>query len=140
MYNCTKHGVVLKIVIDTSVIISVVTNEVHKSLLIDMTKNAELIAPSSLHWEIGNAFSAMLKRGRIDIENAQIAIIEYGRIPIQFYEVDIFNALEIANQLNIYAYDAYFIECSKKLNLPLLALDNQLIQKANEFGIKIIEV
>jgi hypothetical protein len=32
--------------------------------LIEMTKSAELIAPSSLHWEVGNVFSAMFRRNR----------------------------------------------------------------------------
>ncbi len=52
----------MDIVLDTSVIIAVIANEPEKRVLIRLTKGAELIAPQSVHWEIGNAFSAMLKR------------------------------------------------------------------------------
>lgn len=52
----------MDIVIDTSVIIAVIANEPEKGDLVELTKGANLIAPLSVHWEIGNAFSAMLKR------------------------------------------------------------------------------
>ena len=77
----------MKFVIDTSIIIAVITNENHKKQLIDTTKGSELLAPSSLHWEVGNAFSAMFKRKRLTIEEAKLALIEYKKIPIQFYDV-----------------------------------------------------
>lgn len=67
----------MSIVVDTSVIISVITNEPGKSKLIKLTKGEDLIAPSSLHWEIGNAFSAMLKRNRINVNSAVKAISYY---------------------------------------------------------------
>jgi len=62
------------LVVDTSVIISVITNEKHKQQLIKITRGEELIAPESLHWEIGNAFSAMFKRKRIDINRTRRAL------------------------------------------------------------------
>lgn len=55
----------MEIVVDTSVIIAVIVDEPEKARLIESTKGASLIAPGSLYWEIGNAFSAMLKRKRI---------------------------------------------------------------------------
>lgn len=58
----------MSLVVDTSVIISVITNEITKSNLIKITKGEDLIAPESLHWEVGNAFSAMFKREIISIE------------------------------------------------------------------------
>jgi len=57
----------MNLVVDTSVIIAVITNEEHKRQLINLSKGADLIAPPSLHWEIGNAFSAMFKRKRISL-------------------------------------------------------------------------
>jgi len=51
-----------KIIIDTSVIIAVIANEVSKKKLIEITEDTELVAPISLHFEIGNALSAMLKK------------------------------------------------------------------------------
>jgi predicted nucleic acid-binding protein len=54
---------VIKVIIDTSAIIATITNEAEKERLVKMTQGSFLVAPHSLHWEIGNAFSAMLKRG-----------------------------------------------------------------------------
>ncbi len=45
------------VVIDTSAVIAVVTNEVHKPALIQLTKGIELLSPASLPFEVGNAFS-----------------------------------------------------------------------------------
>ena len=52
----------MSIVIDTSAIIAVITNEPHKTKLLEITNGQERMSPRSVPWEIGNAFSAMLKR------------------------------------------------------------------------------
>jgi predicted nucleic acid-binding protein len=130
----------MKVVVDTSVIISVITNESHKKTLINITKKASLIAPESLNFEIGNAFSAMFKRNRISIETALIAINSYEKIPIQFCSIDLEKSMKIADKLKIYAYDAYFIECAESNRSPLLSIDDGLIDSAKKYGLKIIEV
>ena len=130
----------MSLVVDTSVIIAVLINEKSKSKLLKITKGEELIAPSSLNWEIGNAFSAMLKRNRITNEMAKIVLEFYSMIPIRFVDVDLLSSLEIANKYSIYAYDAYFLECSKKYSLPLVSLDKGLLNIAKKMNIKIVEV
>lgn len=128
------------IVVDTSVIIAVMLNEASKPLLIRHTTNAELIAPGSLHWEIGNALSAMVKRKRLAAAEAQRALHEYQKIPLRFHDVDIDVALDIVAQHAIYAYDAYFITCARTQSAPLLTLDQKLQAKAQAAGVSIIEV
>ncbi len=130
----------MSLVVDTSVIIAVLTNEKNKDKLIRATKGVELLAPSSLHWEVGNAFSAMIKRNRITLELARQALEYYSLIPLRFQDIDIFSALEIANNYSIYAYDAYFLECSIKNNSTLITLDESLKNIAKEMKIKVIEV
>lgn len=71
------------VVIDASAVIAVVTNEPHKPLLIRLTEGVELLSPSSLPVEVGNAFSAMFKRRRISLANAKAAIEAYQRIAIR---------------------------------------------------------
>jgi uncharacterized protein with PIN domain len=39
----------MKLIVDTSVIVAVLTNEKHKQRLIERTRDADLVAPSSLH-------------------------------------------------------------------------------------------
>ena len=57
-----------------------------------------LTAPRSLYWEIGNAFSAMVKRERINLEQAKAAIEIYEQIPINLVNVDLKQALEIVDK------------------------------------------
>ena len=128
------------IIVDTSVILAVLLDEPNKHLLIAQTQNTNLIAPTPLHWEIGNALSAMFKRKRITLEQAREALAAYDEIPIRFVDVDLDQAVVLAHQLNIYAYDAYFLVCAQTQYHPLLTLDVGLKSVARQLGVKIIEV
>ena len=130
----------MKIVIDTSVVVAVLINEKHKERLIELTKGADLVAPSSLHWEVGNAFSALLKKKRITLEQAYRALAAYAGIAIRFYEVSLKEALSLCMKVNLYAYDAYFIACALRLKSPLLSLDKDLLAAAAKSGVPTIKV
>ncbi len=130
----------MNLVVDTSVIIAVIANEPEKVALVAQTQGADLFAPLSVYWEIGNAFSAMLKRQRITVEQAKAAVEVYKQIPLNLMEVDLVQAVELAAQLNIYAYDAYIIACAINQNCPLLSLDAGLIRAAKAVGVDILEV
>jgi predicted nucleic acid-binding protein len=93
-----------------------------------------------LHWEIGNAFSAMLKRERITLEQAKTAIEIYEQISLNLIDVDLTQALELASRLNIYAYDAYIIACALNQNCSLLTLDGGLSYAAIAAGVNVLEV
>lgn len=127
-------------VVDTSVILAVVLNEPTKPRLIQLTTGADLIAPLSLHWEIGNALSAMLKRKRITEEESQQALLEYQKIPIRFLDVPLDATLQIVAQYHIYAYDAYFIVCARQQSSALITLDNGLQAVARAARISLLEV
>ena len=130
----------MEIVVDASVLIAVIVNETEKERLVALTQEAELIAPMSVHWEIGNAFSSLLKHGRVTLEQALQAIDMYLKIPVRFVEVELANSLELAGASGMYAYDAYLLRCAEKYRLPLLTLDKQLVQAAKEKGISILKV
>jgi len=130
----------MKIIIDTSVVIAVITNEKHKLILINQTKGAHLLAPASLPFEIGNAISAMFKRDRISLDQAHLALEAFQKIPIQLCDIQLNKSVELAHVLGIYAYEAYFLECAQNNKAPLLSLDNGLIDAARKIGLKAIEV
>lgn len=130
----------MEVVVDASVLIAVIANEEEKEKLVAMTNEAELIAPLSVHWEIGDAFSSLLKQKRVTISEALQAIDIYLQIPIRFVEVELTNSLELANEFGIYAYDAYLLRCAEKYRLPLLTLDNRLVQVAKDRKIQVLEV
>jgi predicted nucleic acid-binding protein len=130
----------MEIVVDASVLIAVIANEPDKQKLIDITREADLIAPLSVHWEIGNAFSAMLKRQRVTLEQAEEALETYLQIPVRFVEVELIDSLAIADELDLYAYDAYLLRCAAKYRSPLLTLDKKLILSAKSKKIPVLEV
>jgi predicted nucleic acid-binding protein len=134
------HESTMDIVIDASAIIAVLVNEPIKQTLVRLTTGADLLAPHSVHWEIGNALSAMFKRRRITVEQAIRAIRAYQRIPIRFVDVELADAVRIAHEQGIYAYDAYLIRCAAKYGAPLLSLDRGLVAAAQDAGAKILEV
>jgi predicted nucleic acid-binding protein len=130
----------MDLVVDTSTVIAVIANEPEKPLLIAKTRGYDLLAPRSLYWEIGNAFSAMLKRGRITLEQAKAAIEVYEQIPMSLVDVDLKQALDIVDQYKVYAYDAYMIVCALNQSCPMLTLDGGLAYAAKAAGVEVWEV
>ncbi len=130
----------MNITIDTSALIAVIGNEKSKGEIIELTKGCSICAPLSVHWEIGNAFSAMFKRRKSSIELAKQALTAYREISIKFVDVPLEQTLEISHALNIYAYDAYIIQCAQQTTTPLLTLDNGLKIAAKQMGIRILEI
>lgn len=128
------------VVVDSSVLLAVLTSEPERAAIVTLTQEVNLLAPVSVHGEVGNAFSAMLKRRRLTLPLAKKAIQSYLQIPIRFVEVDLGEALEIASLHNLYAYDAYLLACARSQRTPLISLDKALLRAARAAGIKIIEV
>lgn len=126
----------MKITIDTSTVLAVVLNEPEKAQLVEITQDADLVSPMSLHWEIGNAFSLMFKKRRITYKDALAAIKSYQEIPIEIISINMEGALEISHDYGIYAYDAYMLECAASSKSSLLTLDRRLIDIANKMKIK----
>jgi len=130
----------MRVVSDTSVIVAVIASEPDRERLIELTQGADLIAPPSLYWELGNALAAQIRRQRLTLDQAEHLLRLYQRIPIQFVEVSLAAALEIAQERGIYAYDAYMIACAEKYRCPLLTLNKGLVRAALETGIEVLEV
>lgn len=130
------------ITLDTSALIAILLGEASKPSLIEVTKGQELIAPGSLHWEISNAFSAKFKRNPplLSLDEAKEALSIYKMIPIRFVDTDLARALEIAHDLNIYAYDAYILATVERYKAPLLSLDKRCMDLAKDLGLSVVEV
>jgi predicted nucleic acid-binding protein len=136
----THAGAAVELVVDTSVLIAVLTGDRHRDQLIARTHGAELLAPGSVHWEVGNAFSALLKWRRLKLNDVQAALTAYGQIPIRVVEVELAAALELADRFGLYAHDAYLMACARRQRAPLLTLDARLGRAAQEAGVQVLEV
>jgi predicted nucleic acid-binding protein len=123
------------IVIDTSALVAVLLSEPERPILIKATRGADLVAPSSVNWEVGNALTAALERQRVTLSDAQRALTAYGAIPIRFLDVDLALSVEVAAEHQLCAYDAYLIVCASQQRTPLLTLDAALGRAAAAAGV-----
>lgn len=128
------------VTVDTSAVLAVAADEPSKPTLIEAVRGAELIAPSSLEAEVGNALSAMLKRRRIAIADARAVLASFQRIPIRIVELDLVRSLDLSNRLGIYAYDAYVIACALNSGTPLLSLDGGQREAARRVGVTLTDL
>jgi predicted nucleic acid-binding protein len=129
----------MKIIADTNTFIAVALNEPEKGKIIKLTEGHDLIAPDVLPFEIGNALTAMMKKNALKKKELEAAWEIVQQIPVDLRRTEIKSALRIAIKFNIYAYDAYFLECAENLRSPLLTLDLGMQRVAREMGITILE-
>ena len=134
------YNAVVDIVIDTSAVIAVIANEPERPTIVGHTVGVKLAAPASLHWEVGNAFSAMFRRRRITLEQAKLAIRSYEQMMFKFIDTDLSQSLEMSDRLGLYAYDSYVLSCASNLRAPLLTLDRRLAAAAALVGVRVLEV
>jgi predicted nucleic acid-binding protein len=128
----------MKITADSNTFIAVALNEPERDMIIRLTEGHDLIAPEVLPFEVGNALTAMLKRKVLKTDEVFLAWEMVQHIPVDLRRIDIGAALKIATQYNIYAYDAYFLECAFNFRSPLLTLDRQMSAIAGEIGIQVM--
>ena len=128
----------MDIVIDTSALLAVILGESERDPIIALTSGRMLIGPGSIPWEIGNAFSAMVKRRRLAVQEARAGMRIFQAIPLRFVKVDLENALSIVHETRLYAYDAYFLDCALRHGAPLLTLDLTLRRAAVKLGVSVM--
>lgn len=130
----------MDIVIDTSALIAVIVAEPEREAIVAATSGHTLIGPGSIPWEVGNAFSAMMKQRRVDVDGAQRGLEILASIPLRYVNVDMANVLAISAEVNAYAYDAYFLDCASRHSAPLLTLDRPLGRAADKLGIDLVNL
>ena len=130
----------MDIVIDTSALLAVIVGEPERDRIVELTSGHTLLGPGAIPWEVGNAFSAMIKRRRLTLAQAQEGLRIFHTVPLRYMKVDLAHALSLAHQSGLRAYDAYFLDCASRHAAPLLTLDRDLKQVAKDIGIRLLEV
>ena len=128
------------VVVDTSALLAVLLHEPQRPVLIGATRDATLLAPGSVPWEIGNGLIAGFRRGRLTARHVREAWTSFERIPLRLAHVTVARALTLASQHGLYAYDAYVLELARAQRVPLLTLDRRLVEAAEQLGVEILEV
>ncbi|MBI4559785.1 MAG: type II toxin-antitoxin system VapC family toxin [Candidatus Hydrogenedentes bacterium] len=129
----------MRIVADTSTFLGVALEEPEKPRLIEITAGHELIAPDVLPFEVGNALTTLVCKGRLHRDQVTAVWDVAQRIPVELRRTDIRSALALAGRFGIHAYDAYFIECAVRLRAPLLTLDLKMRNVAKQVGVNVLE-
>ena len=129
----------MKIIADTNTFIAVALNDPEKNNIIQLTKGSDLAAPDVLPFEIGNALTAMMKKGTLQTDQLQESWDIIQQIPVELRRIDIKSALNVAVKFNIYAYGAYFLECAGSLKCPIITLDQGMQTIARNMGILVVE-
>lgn len=129
----------MNVISDTNIFLAVALDEPEKEKIIQLTTKTDIISPEILPYELGNALTAMVKRRQLTPHSALAAFDAVNQIPVRLVSVDIQQALQLAFEFNIYAYDAYFLQCAKFFSCPLLTLDKRMKQVATELRIEILE-
>lgn len=132
-----------KFILDCSVYISWCLQEggIEKSskILEAITKN-EISVPSLWIYEVTNTLNVAVKRKRITIAEAHQLIKDIQLLPIELDKPtndNMLNMFNIANEHNLSAYDASYIELALRTNLPITSFDKDVVKVAKKFGIKI---
>lgn len=130
----------IDIVVDTSAVLAVLLDEPERPALVQATVGSSLLAPASLPWEVGNALSALMRRGRLTGGQARQVWSAFEQVPIRLLEVSVQRALRIVEQLRVYAYDAYVLELAREQAAALVTLDKGLIAAARRMGVQTLEI
>ncbi|OGP56400.1 MAG: hypothetical protein A2Y65_11375 [Deltaproteobacteria bacterium RBG_13_52_11] len=128
----------MDIVSDASAFLAVALNEADREWVIEKTSGCGIISPEVLPYEIGNALIAVKRKGRLTDREVLWAFDVAQSIAVRLVSVKIHDALRIATRFNIYAYDAYYVECCLENRLPLMSLDERMCEVARKLGIKVV--
>jgi predicted nucleic acid-binding protein len=129
----------MEIVLDTSALIAVIADEPEADIVLKYSQNAAFVSPSVISFEVANSLSRMLRKGLIkDYRKMADLIDSFQQIAIKLFENNLQEVIKIVWDYKIYAYDAFFLETAKSLNLPLLTLDKDMKKIGKDFGITIL--
>ena len=130
----------MELTLDTSALLAVLLGESQAEQVLEHTRGAQLLAPPSLLLEVGNALAALVKKGKLDLETAKLALRDSLKVPFRSVSIDLEWSLILSHRHRIYAYDAYMLACAERYRTPLLTLDGRLRDVARSVGIKVLEV
>ena len=129
----------MRVVADTNTFLAVALDEPERREIIGLTLGHDLLAPEVLPFEIGNALTAMMRKRTLEPDELVSAWDAVQAIAVELRRIDVRGALSLAGRFNIYAYDAFFLECALSSRCPLLTLDRRLKTVAKEAGVAILE-
>jgi len=78
-------------------------------------------------------------RHQLTDKDVHLAYARSQRIPVRLVQIRSDEALKLAIRWDLYAYDAYYLQCARENGLPLLSLDGNMIKVAKAMKITVME-
>ena len=129
----------MEIVSDASAFLAVALNEIDRDWVIEKTSGFSIVSPEVLPYEIGNALITVRRKGRLSDREVLRAFDSSQKIAVRLVPVRVHDAMKMAIRFNIYAYDAYYLQCCIENRLSLISLDDRMCDVARSLGIKVVE-
>jgi predicted nucleic acid-binding protein len=105
----------------------------------DQSRGAAFWSAQTLPWELGNAFSAAFKRGRLSIGQTEQALAIYQeQFEVRLDDVSLEQAVRLSEKLDLYAYDDYMLVCAQQHSCPIHTLDNEQRLAAEKVGLEVV--
>ena len=110
----------MEIVADASAFLAVLLDEESREWVIERTSGYSVVSPEILPYEIANALVSVRRKGRLTEREVLKAFSISQRIAVRLLPVKIYDAMKLAIKFNIYAYDAFYLQCCLETKLPLI--------------------
>ncbi len=131
----------MDIVVDTSALLAVILGEPERDRIIELTASHTLIGPGSIPWEVGNAFSAMLKQDRLALDDAQKGLAIFEQAPDSVQQARLFPFIwRLPTGQGSMLMIAYVLDCAIRHKAPILTLDVRLMRTAKTLNTPILEI
>ncbi|MDE2228546.1 MAG: type II toxin-antitoxin system VapC family toxin [Alphaproteobacteria bacterium] len=117
-------------VVDASALGALLFGEPEGRAVADRLRNAELIAPSLLGFEVANICLKKIRRHPAQRDALLEAFGMASRMPIATVEVEHADALGLAEETGLSAYDASYLWLSRRYGGELVTLDKRLTATA----------
>jgi predicted nucleic acid-binding protein len=137
-YLVDLYNKIMEIVSDAISFLAVALDENKRDWVIEKTAGLTIISPEVLPYEIGNALIALRKKGRLNEQEIIRAFSVSQEIAVRLVSIKVHEALKTAIRCNVYAYDAYYLQCCIENSIPLISLDGRMCEAAKSLGIKVM--
>jgi len=119
-------------VIDASALAALLFAEPDAKKVIREMEDCELVAPLLLPFELANVCLTKQRRHQTQREQLLANFLLFERMAIRYVEIQLVQALTLAEERKLTVYDASYLLLSLQLGAPLVTLDKQLAKAARK--------
>jgi predicted nucleic acid-binding protein len=127
---------VKRAVIDASVAVKLIADEMHSDRATWLYETTELVAPSLLHAEVASALTRKITRGDLSAAEATTKMDEVVHsgirtVPDEHVAV---SAVALSAELGHSVYDCFYLALAIAESIPLVTADRTLVNAASAAG------